>query len=105
MGVKDNWKLKSFLGAPNPAPNVPFTLEEVRRMAEKPYWHVGLRTESAPAHWAILPSNIAKNPQDYHYGEYWLAYPSEVTSVQQLDVKSDSMPASDNDPLSMDYSE
>ena len=52
----------------------PLTLEELREMGGEPYWHVGLRDESPPPHWTILPDNIAKHLQDYFYGEYWLAY-------------------------------
>lgn len=55
-------------------PNDPLTLEELREMDGEPYWHVGLRDDSPPPHWAILPSNVAKCPQDYFYGKYWLAY-------------------------------
>lgn len=51
-------------------------------MGGKPYWHVGLRPESEPPHWAVLPDNIAKNIQDYHYGERWLAYLSETENAE-----------------------
>ena len=55
-------------------PNEPLTLEELRGMANKPYWHVGLREESAAPHWSILDPLLAYHPEDYDYGEGWLAY-------------------------------
>ncbi len=57
-----------------PPPNVPLTLEELREMGGEPYWHIGLRDDSPPPHWAILPSYVAQRPQDYFYGKHWLAY-------------------------------
>lgn len=50
------------------------TLEQLREMANKPYWHVGLREESAAPHWSILDPLLAYHPEDYDYGEGWLAY-------------------------------
>lgn len=81
-GLKDNWQLREELSAPNSTPDKPLSLEILRGMGGKPYWHVGLRPESEPPHWAILPDNIAKNIQDYHYGERWLAYLSETENAE-----------------------
>lgn len=53
--------------------NEPLTLEELRGMAEQPYYHVSLQI-GGTNHWAILPEHIAKAIEDHHYGEYWLAY-------------------------------
>ena len=58
--------------------NDPLTLEELRGMGGKPYFHVGLRPESKPPHWAILDPFFAKNIQDYKYGENWMAYRKEI---------------------------
>lgn len=58
---------------PQPS-NKPLTLEELQGMVNKPYWHVGLREESAPPHWSILDPLLAYHPEDYDYGEGWLAY-------------------------------
>ena len=55
-------------------PNDLLTLEELREMGGEPYWHIGLRDDSPPPHWAILPSYVAQRPQDYFYGKHWLAY-------------------------------
>ena len=52
----------------------PLTLEELRGMANKPYWHVGMRENSAPPHWGILDPLLAYHPEDYDYGECWVAY-------------------------------
>lgn len=54
--------------------NAPLTSEQLKEMAGKPYWHVGLRSNSPPPHWVILEPNVAKNAEDYGYGELWLAY-------------------------------
>jgi len=54
--------------------NDPLTPDDLREMGGEPYWHVGLRPESPAPHWAILPENVAKYPQDYFYGKNWLAY-------------------------------
>lgn len=56
------------------ATNEPLTLEQLRGTANKPYWHVGLREESAPPHWSILDPLLAYHPEDYDYGTGWLAY-------------------------------
>lgn len=54
--------------------NPALTVDELREMGGQPYWHVGLLDKSREPHWAILPDNVAKSPQDYSYGESWLAY-------------------------------
>lgn len=55
-------------------PDRPLTVEEMRQMGGKPYWHVGLQKESPPPHWAILDPHFARNIEDYFYGERWLGY-------------------------------
>lgn len=55
----------------------PLTPEELRGMANKPYWHVGLRDDSGAPHWSILDPILAYHPEDYDYGETWLAYAYE----------------------------
>ena len=52
----------------------PMTLEQLRGMANKPYRHVGMRENSAPPHWDILDPLLAYHPEDYDYGECWVAY-------------------------------
>ena len=62
-------------------PNPPLTLEELREMGGKPYWHVGLQKDSPPPHWNILDPLYARHIEDYGYGKRWLAYrrkPEEV---------------------------
>lgn len=54
--------------------NEPLTLDELREMEGEPYWHVSLQSDLLQHHWAILPSEVAKCPQDYFYSERWLAY-------------------------------
>lgn len=54
--------------------DTPLTLDQLRGMANKPYWHVGLREDSAPPHWSILDPLLAYHPEDYDYGVAWLAY-------------------------------
>lgn len=66
-------KVRSMPTLPQPS-NEPLTLEELRGMVNKPYWHVGLREESAAPHWSILDPLLAYHPEDYDYGEGWLAY-------------------------------
>ena len=53
---------------------VPLTLEQLRGMGEKPYWHVGLQDDSPEPHWKILDPFVARCPEDYGYGKRWLAY-------------------------------
>ena len=55
-------------------PDRPLTLEEIRQMGGKPYWHVGLQEASAPPHWAILDPIYARHIEDYFYGERWVGY-------------------------------
>lgn len=55
----------------------PLTLEELRCMANKPYWHVGLRENSGAPHWSILDPLLAYHPEDYDYGKTWLAYAAD----------------------------
>ena len=55
----------------------PLTEEQLKEMAEKPYYHVPLQQSRvfAPGpHWAILPKRVAEKPEDYKYGKTWLAY-------------------------------
>lgn len=52
----------------------PLTLEQLREMGGKPYWHVGLQTDSPDPHWKILDPFVARCPEDYGYGKRWLAY-------------------------------
>lgn len=53
-------------------PNDPLTLEELRGMGGEPYYHVSL--QGSGDHWEVMDTLIARNIQDYHYGERWLAY-------------------------------
>lgn len=55
-------------------PNNPLALEKLREMGGEPYWHVGLRDDSAPPHWSILDPYFAKHIEYYGYGKRWLAY-------------------------------
>ena len=50
-----------------PTEDQPLSLEQMREMANKPYWHVGLREESAPPHWSILDPLLAYHPEDYEW--------------------------------------
>ena len=54
--------------------NRALTLEEMREMGGKPYWHIGLQKESPPPHWAILDPFFAQHIEDYRYGDRWIAY-------------------------------
>ena len=68
----------------------PLTLEQLREMANKPYWHIGLREESAAPHWSILDPLLAYNPEDYDYGTNWLVYaypPSHVDLQAWINVE------------------
>lgn len=62
----------------------PLTLEEMKQMGGKPYWHVGLRKESSPPHWVILDPIYAKHIEDYYYGKRWIGYrcPPKEETVQ-----------------------
>lgn len=53
-------------------PNNPLTLEELRGMGGEPYYHISL--QGSGDHWEVMDTLIARNIQDYHYGERWLAY-------------------------------
>lgn len=53
---------------------VPLTIEQLREMGGKPYWHVGLQDDSPKPHWKILDQFVANHPEDYGYGKRWLAY-------------------------------
>ena len=57
--------------------NPPLTIDELHNMANKPYWHKSL-SGAENDRWTILPDNIAEQPQDYHYGDRWLAYKHEI---------------------------
>ena len=59
---------------PTKAPNEPLTLDELREMGGKPYWHVGLQEDSKAPHWVILDPFFAKHIENYGYGERWIAY-------------------------------
>lgn len=55
--------------------NNPLTIEELKEMSGKPYWHVvSTDFKQSPDHWRILPDHVAQNPEDYHYGDGWFAY-------------------------------
>lgn len=47
----------------------PLSLEQLRGMANKPYWHVGLQTDSPEPRWKILDQFVARCPEDYGYGK------------------------------------
>ena len=52
----------------------PLTVEQLREVVGKPYWHVGLQEDSPKPHWEILDPFVSKHPEDYGYGKRWLAY-------------------------------
>lgn len=54
------------------AENPPLTPDRLSRMGGEPYWHKSL--DGNEDHWAILDPMVAKCPEDYHYGERWVAY-------------------------------
>lgn len=54
--------------------NKPLSLEQLREMGGKPYWHVGLQEDSPPPHWNVLDPFYARHIEDYGYGKRWLAY-------------------------------
>ena len=65
----------------------PMTVDEMRQMGGKPYWHVGLQKDSKPPHWAILEPIYAKHIEDYYYGKRWLGYrcpPEEASAIVPL---------------------
>jgi len=56
----------------------PLTIDELKEMGGKPYWFQSLlNLEYCPDEWRILSDHVAMNPQDYRYGENWLAYRQE----------------------------
>ena len=57
-----------------PTDEQPLSVEQLREMVSRPYWHVGLRADSAPPHWSILDPLLAYYPEKYEYGMAWLAY-------------------------------
>lgn len=62
--------------------NEPLTVEELKKMGGKPYWHESLSNlEHRHNHWGIMPGYVAENPQDYHYGEDWMAYRREKVNA------------------------
>ena len=64
----------------------PFSVERLHSMGGKPYWHVGLLPHSAPPHWDIMPASVAAHPEDYSYGENWLAFREEVNVEQAKEL-------------------
>ena len=52
--------------------NEPLTLEKLKGMDGEPYWHKSLIGHED--RWMVLDPYIAKYPEEYHYGETWLAY-------------------------------
>lgn len=59
------------------------TLEQLRKMAGEPYWHVGLQDDLPKPHWKILPRFVAQHPEDYEYGKTWLAYPYPLPHIDR----------------------
>lgn len=66
--------------------NRPLTLEELRQMGGKPYWHVGLQEDSPPPHWNVLDPFYARHIEDYGYGKRWLAYRYELEAQHELET-------------------
>lgn len=64
--------LRERIARQNPQP---LTLDELRGMGKKAYWHKSLQSDND--HWSILPEYIAQNPENYHYAERWIAYRTE----------------------------
>ena len=62
----------------------PLTLDELREMGGKPYWHQSLTGDvEATSKWMILPENIAKYADNYDYGINWLAYRTRPEEEQK----------------------
>lgn len=61
------------------AANVPLSAEQLRDMGGMPYWHDSL--DGNIGHWAILDPQVALHPEDYHYGETWIAYAMMDTAI------------------------
>ena len=70
--VRDMWNRRTM------PPNPPLTLDELREMGGKSYWHVGLQEDSPPPHWNVLDPFYAQHIEDYGYGKRWLAYRYEL---------------------------
>lgn len=51
---------------------VALTVERLREMGGMPYYHVSL--QGNPDEWRILDKHIAAHPEEYYFGEYWIAY-------------------------------
>ena len=64
--------------------NKPLTPDELREMGGKPYFHVSL--QNGQKWWAILDPYYARRVEDYHYGEYWLAYRYELPEPPKEEV-------------------
>lgn len=73
--VREMWNRRAV------PPNPPLTLEELREMGGKSYWHVGLQEDSPPPHWNVLDPFYAQHIEDYGYGKRWLAYRYELKEV------------------------
>lgn len=54
----------------------PLTLEQLRERIGRPYYHVS-HVGNKNNKWVILQKAIGEHPEDYHYGEWWLAYDHE----------------------------
>lgn len=65
-----------------PVENKPLTADELKEMAGLPYYHVSLQKDKS--HWTILDSFVAKCPEDYGYGERWLAYRFQPDTVMEV---------------------
>jgi len=50
----------------------PLTSEQLKQMGGEPYWHVSLQGNGDE--WRILDKHIARNPEEYYFGEYWIAF-------------------------------
>lgn len=68
---------------PDTTKMAPLTLEQLREMANQPYWHVGLREDSGAPHWSILDPLLAYHPEDYDYGKTWIAYAYQPAHIDR----------------------
>lgn len=57
------------------------TVEELQEMGGKPIWHQSLTGNESM--WRILEKEIACRPEDYGYGERWLAYNCEMKQNEE----------------------
>ena len=80
--VREMWNKRAV------PPNPPLTLEELREMGGKSYWHVGLQEDSPPPHWNVLDPFYAQHIEDYGYGKRWLAYRYELEAQHELETRS-----------------